>query len=135
MEFSGGEGRLTKEMLPADYVFVDGLGIGDVSEVVLRDRKELAEDGMIVVIVTVDAHGGKLVGEPEIISRGFIYMKENKKLVEDVKNKVGEIVKPHLKNEKPNAIYLKNKLRDDVGQFLFDKIERRPMILPIVVEI
>lgn len=135
MEFSGGEGRLTKEMLPADYVFVDGLGIGDVSEVVLRDRKELAEDGMIVVIVTVDAHGAKLVGEPEIISRGFIYMKENKKLVDDVKNKVGEIVKPHLKNEKPNAVYLKNKIRDDVGQFLFDKIERRPMILPIVVEI
>lgn len=135
MEFAGGEGRLTKEMLPADYVFVDGLGVGDVSEVVLRDRQELAEDGMIVVIVTVDRHGGKLVGEPDLISRGFIYMKENKKLVEDTKKKIADIVKPHLKDETPNAVYLKNKLRDEVGQFLFDKIERRPMVLPVVVEV
>jgi ribonuclease J len=135
MEFSGGEGRLTKEMLPADYVFVDGLGIGDVSEVVLRDRKELAEDGMIVVIVTVDAKNGKLVGQPDVISRGFVYMKENKKLVEDTKKKIDAIVKPHLKNEKPNAVYLKNKLRDGVGDFLFKEIERRPMILPVVVEV
>jgi len=135
MEFAGGEGRLTKEMLPADYVFVDGLGVGDVSEVVLRDRQALAEEGMIVVIVTISAEGGKLIGEPDIISRGFIYMKENKRLVDDAKKKIADIVKPHIENQTPNAVYLKNKLRDELGQFLFQKIERRPMILPVIVEV
>lgn len=135
MEFAGGEGVLTKEMLPADYVFVDGLGVGDVSEVVLRDRQALSEDGMIVVIVSVSAREGKLMGEPDLISRGFIYMKENKRLVDDVKKKVAEIVQPHLKHETPNPVYLKNKIRDEVGQFLFQKIQRRPMILPVVVEV
>lgn len=134
MEFSGGEGRLTKEMLPSDYIFVDGLGVGDVSDVVLRDRKLLAEDGMFIVIVTVDAHTGKMVGEPDIISRGFIYMKGNKSLVEDARRKVIEIVDPKKEGE-VNAVYIKNKIRDELGKHLFSKIERRPMILPVIVEV
>lgn len=134
MEFVGGEGHLTKEMIPADYVFVDGLGVGDVSEVVLRDRQLLSEDGMLVVIASVDGETGALVGEPDIISRGFIYMKDNKSFIEDTRKKVAEIVKPHQK-EKPNPVYLKNKLRDEIGEFLFQKIQRRPMILPVVVEV
>jgi ribonuclease J len=135
MEFSGGEAKLTKEMLPAEYVFVDGLGVGDVSDVVLRDRQMLAEDGMFVVIVTVDARDGALVGQPDIISRGFIYMKGNKALIEESRKKVMEIVKPRIKDEIPNAVWLKNKLRDDLGTFLFQKTQRRPMILPVVVEV
>lgn len=135
MEFSGGSGVLTKEMLPADYVFVDGLGVGDVSEVVLRDRQALSEDGMIIVIVSVSAREAKLIGEPDIISRGFIYMKDNKVLIDEMKKKVAEIVHPHMKHETPNPVYLKNKLRDELGQFLFQRIQRRPMILPVVVEV
>lgn len=135
MEFAGGEGRLTDEKLPADYVMVDGLGVGDVSEVVLRDRQLLAEDGMFVVIVTIDSHTGEVVGSPDIISRGFIYMKGNKVLVEEARTKVKEIIGPKNQGEAPNAMYLKNKLRDELGKFLFVKIQRRPMILPVIVEV
>jgi len=135
MAFSGGQGSLTKEMLPSDYVMVDGLGVGDVSEVVLRDRQMLAEDGMFVVIVTIDGRNGKIVGNPDIISRGFIYMKGNTTLIDEARKKVLQIVQPKDGVEQPNAVYLKNKLRDDLGKFLFEKIQRRPMVLPVVVEV
>ena len=135
MEYAGGSGRLTKEMLPSDYVFVDGLGVGDVSEVVLRDRQALSEDGMLVVIVTVDHKNGEVVGSPDIISRGFVYVKGNSRIIEEVRAQAADIVKPHLKNEEPNAVYLKNKLRDGLGEYIFKKIQRRPMILPVIVEV
>lgn len=135
IEFAGGEGRLTNEKVPTDYVFVDGLGVGDVSEIVLRDRQLLAEDGMFVVIVTVDAQTGALVGKPDIISRGFIYMKGNKSFVEDARKKVIDILNHKTKSEAPNPMYIKNKLRDELGLFLFQRIQRRPMILPVVVEV
>ncbi|OGY87787.1 MAG: hypothetical protein A2233_01865 [Candidatus Kerfeldbacteria bacterium RIFOXYA2_FULL_38_24] len=135
MEFAGGEGMMTREQLPAEYVFVDGLGVGDVSEIVLRDRQMLAEDGMLTVIVTINGHNGKVVGNPDIISRGFIYMKGNKSLVEETRRKAMEIVSPKVINEKPNPVYLKNKLRDELGEFLFKKLQRRPMVLPVVVEV
>lgn len=135
MEFSGGEGRLTKEMIPSEYVFVDGLGVGDVSDVVLRDRQALAEDGMFIIIANVNAKNGELVGEPEIISRGFIYMKNNPRVVKEAQKKVIEILKPSLKNEKPNPVHLKNKLRDQMGEFLFKHTQRRPMVLPVIVEV
>lgn len=135
MEFSGGEGLLTDEKLPAEYVFVDGLGVGDVSEVVLRDRQLLAEDGMFVVIVTIDGKTGKLMGQPDIISRGFIYMKSNKRLIDDIRKKAALVVAPHPGGEPPNPVYIKNKLREALGQFIFEQIQRRPMILPVVVEV
>jgi ribonuclease J len=135
MAFAGGQGHLTNEMLPSEYVMVDGLGVGDVSEVVLRDRQLLAEDGMFVVIVTIDGRNGKVVGNPDIISRGFIYMKGNTQLIDDARKKVVQIITPKDEKEKPNPVYLKNKLRDDLGKFLFEKIQRRPMILPVVVEV
>jgi ribonuclease J len=135
MEFAGGSGQLTKEKIPSDYVFVDGLGVGDVSEVVLRDRQLLAEDGMFVIIVTIDAHNGQVVGTPDVISRGFIYSKGNNALIEEARAKVIDIVKPHLTQEAPNSVHIKNKLREAMGQFLFEKIQRRPMILPVIVEV
>ncbi len=135
MEYAGGEGRLTDEKLPSDYVFVDGLGVGDVSEVVLRDRQALAEDGMFVVIVTIDSQTGNLVGEPDIISRGFIYMKGNKNLIDEARKEVVRIIRPHQKKEHPSPVYIKNKLRDELGAFLFKRIQRRPMVLPVVVEV
>ncbi|MCC5318650.1 Zn-dependent hydrolase, partial [Staphylococcus aureus] len=81
MEFSSRGGHMTKNKVPSDYVFVDGLGVGDVSHVVLRDRQMMAEDGMIVVIATINGKTGRLFNSPDIISRGFIYMREQKKLV------------------------------------------------------
>lgn len=136
MEFSGGEGRLTSEKIPSDYVMVDGLGVGDVQEVVLRDRQLMSEDGMFVIIVTVRSETGELVGTPDIISRGFVYMKDAKHLIDESREKVKRIcTNKNAAAATFNAVWMKNKLRDDIGQFLFQKTQRRPMILPVVIEV
>ena len=130
-----GNGVMSKEKAPSEYVFVDGLGVGDVSHVVLRDRQMMAEDGMLVVITTISKNG-KLVHSPDIISRGFIYMRENKEIVETIRTKVKNIVNDHSKtNGKINDSYIKESIRNDLGQFIFQKTERRPMILPVVIEV
>ncbi len=136
MEFDkAGMGVLTQKKVNADYVFVDGLGVGDVSEIVLRDRQMLAADGMMVLIATVDANTGQLVGSPDIISRGFVYLKENKKLIEQTRNKIRTILKTNDPKSDPDEMYMKNKLRNDIGQFLWQKTKRRPMILPVVIKV
>ncbi len=128
-------GTLTKEKVPSDYVMVDGLGVGDVSAIVLRDRRVMSEDGMIVVIVTIDSKTGDLIGSPDLISRGFIYMKENRDLIEKVRSKVKFIVKDKNDNTPADDDYIKNKIRNEVGQFLFGATKRRPMVLPVVIKI
>lgn len=135
MEFVRGEGRLTKEKVPTDYVFVDGLGVGDVSEVVLRDRQELAADGMVIVVATVDAKTGALVGTPEILSRGFIQLKDNKRLIEETKDKLKVLLRDRDKKSAPDETYIHDKIRDGIGAFLFTKTQRRPMVVPVVMEV
>lgn len=128
--------KLAPQSVPIEYVFVDGLGVGDISQVVLRDRQILAGDGMVVVVVTVNAKTGDLIGSPDIISRGFVYMKDNKKMIDETRNKIKQILKGHNSVKSAgNEAYLKDKLRNDIGQFLFTKIQRRPMILPVVIEV
>ncbi len=134
-EFDARGGRTTKEKVNTDYVMVDGLGVGDVSDIVLRDRKAMAEDGMIVIISTIDSKTGDLIGSPDIISRGFVYMKENRDLIQKTREKIKSIVK-----NRPNAggaddDYIKNKVRNDIGQFLFQQTKRRPMVLPVVIRV
>ncbi|MBI2444733.1 MAG: ribonuclease J [Candidatus Magasanikbacteria bacterium] len=135
MEFQGGEGRMSTEKLPADYVFVDGLGVSDETNVVLRDRQVLAEDGMVVVIATVDSKTGRLVQNPDIISRGFVYLKEHKDLIEELRHRVRKLVIDSDPLSWADTNYIRNKIRDYVGQFLFTKTEKRPMILPVVIEV
>ncbi len=118
------------------YVFIDGLGIGDVGEVVIRDRQVMAQDGMFVIIMTLDRRTGKLINQPDIISRGFIYMKGNDDLIREVKHEVRKLVESKGKEKlEPNWAYLRNVIRDEVGEYLYQKTERRPMILPVVIEI
>jgi ribonuclease J len=128
-------GRITEECVPADYVMVDGLGVGDVSEIVLRDRQVLAEDGMLVAIVTIDSRTGKLLGNPDLISRGFVHMKENREFIEQIRMKAKRIATDHDPSSPPDDNYIKNKLRNELGQFLFMKTKRRPMILPVVIKV
>ncbi|MBI2099518.1 ribonuclease J [Candidatus Uhrbacteria bacterium] len=136
MEFSrGGIGHLTEKKIPSDYVFVDGLGVGDVSQVVIRDRQVLAADGMVVVIATVDGKTGALMGSPDIISRGFIYMKENKRLIEETRALVKRAVTDRDAKSAADNDELKRKIRDNIGAFLFQRTQRRPMILPVVIEV
>jgi len=135
MEFKNGTGRLTNTKLPADYVFVDGLGVSDETNIVLRDRQVLAEDGMVVVIATVDTKTGLLIQNPDIISRGFVFLKENKQLIEDLRHRVKKLVVDSDPKSWADTNYIKNKIRDYVGQFLFSKTEKRPMVLPVVIEV
>ncbi len=134
MEMVKGNVTLTDKRVPWDYVFVDGLGVGDVSNVVLRDRQQMAKEGMVVIIASIDGNG-KLVGSPDILSRGFVYMKSSKDLIDDTRKRVEDILRADGQKSSGSDVYLKNKLRDDIGLFLFEKTERRPMILPVFIEV
>lgn len=128
--------RKTGEKLAQGLVFVDGLGVGDVGEVVLRDRQVMAQDGMVVIIMTVDRRTGKLVSSLDIISRGFVYMKSSEDLIRELKHEVRKVVE--TQNNKPheaNYAYIRNQIRDQIGEFLFARTQRRPMILPVIIEV
>ncbi|MCL4437442.1 ribonuclease J [Patescibacteria group bacterium] len=126
---------ISKETVPAFYVMVDGLGVGDVGEVVLRDRRVLAQEGMLVIILTLSKDKGRLIKSPDIISRGFIYIKENQKILEDVRNQIKGIISRMPASQSPEVDYLKTLIRDQVGQLIFTKTKRRPMILPVIIEV
>ncbi|HEY4497092.1 MAG TPA: ribonuclease J [Candidatus Paceibacterota bacterium] len=126
---------ITDETVPAHYIMVDGLGVGDVGEVVLRDRRILAQEGMIVVITTIDRKTGRILKNPDIISRGFIYLKDNQYLLEEVRKKIRGIIGRIPKHQPLDADYLKNLFRDQIGQYLYNKTFRRPMVLPVIIEI
>ena len=138
LELSSTGAKAIEAKIPTGYVFVDGLGVGDVGEVVLRDRQVMAKDGMFVIIMTIDRKSGKLTQQPDILSRGFIYMKGSEDLLKEVKHEVRKVVES--KNGKtnfkePNWAYLRSEVRDQIGEFLFQRTERRPMILPVVIEV
>jgi len=138
LEFAeGGVGRLTEEKIAVGLIMVDGLGVGDVGNVVIRDRQKMAEEGMFVVITTVDSKNGKLVSSPDIISRGFIYMRESTELVNEARQLVRKILSEKKGQQEHPASwdYIKQKIRDDVGEFLFEKTQRRPLVLPVVIEV
>ncbi len=128
-------GQLTKEKALTEYVMVDGLGVGDVSEIVLRDRRMMAGDGMIVVIATIDSKTGAIIGNPDLISRGFIYMKGSRDLIEKTRMRVKNIVKDKNPMSATDDDFIKNKIRNDIGQFLFKHTKRRPMVLPVVIKV
>jgi ribonuclease J len=134
IEFKNNEAGVLERKTDTSYVFVDGLGIGDIGNVVLRDRQVLAEDGMFVIVTLVDSKTGTVRGSPDIISRGFVYLKENKELLAQVRRKIKFIVERKI-TRPINWTYLKDLIRDEIGLFLFQKTERRPMVLPVVIEV
>ncbi len=134
-EFTGDSFRVTNENVPASYVMVDGLGVGDVEEVVIRDRRTLAAEGMIVIIVTVDRDKGKLLKSPDIISRGFIYLKESQEMLDEIRKRLRALISRLPTYQPVEADYLKTLIRDQIGQFVYTKTKRRPMILPVIIEI
>ena len=127
--------KVLKEKAPSEYVFVDGLGVTDMQHVVLRDRQVLAEDGMVVVIATIDTKTGRMIQNPDIISRGFVFLKDNKDLIEDLRDKVKKMIVASDPATWADTNQIRNDLRDKVGQFLFSKTEKRPMVLPVVIEV
>ncbi len=136
IKFSPDKAEIMKDKVPSNYVFVDGLGVGDVGEIVLRDRQMLAEDGMFVIIAIVDSKTGKVRNSPDIISRGFVYLRESKDLLHQARRKVVEIVEKSAGHGLPvNWSYVKDEIRNKIGDFLATKTSRRPMILPVVIEV
>jgi ribonuclease J len=136
LENDGQSVKIMPKKIDTSYVFVDGLGIGDIGHVVLRDRQMLSQDGMIAITVLVDHKTKKVMGNVQITSRGFIHVKENFDLVNETKRKVLKVVKDNTsKDTSIDWRTIENNIREVVGQFLFTKTERRPMVLPVVIEV
>jgi len=127
---------LEKKKVSANYIMIDGLGVGDVGQVVLRDRQMLAKDGMFVIIVVVDKETGKVRTSPDIISRGFVYLRESKRMLMETRKKTIAIVERATGSGRAvNWSYIKDEIRNKIGKFLFQKTQRRPMVLPVVIEV
>lgn len=121
--------------VPAGRIFVDGKGVGDVGEVVLRDRQHLSTDGMVVPIVGINLQSGAIISGPEIISRGFVYEDESRKLLDEAKEKVIELLEEMGTELKTEPAQIKDLIRSALRKFFYKKMERKPMILPIIMEI
>lgn len=127
--------KITSEQIDAYMVMVDGLGVGDVNEVVLRDRLILSDEGMMVLIITLDREKGKLLKKPDIISRGFTYLKDNQEIVEEIRRKLKTLIERIPESQELDPEYVKSMIRDQIGSFLYQRTKRRPMILPVVIEV
>ncbi|MEI5906238.1 ribonuclease J [Bacillus spongiae] len=121
--------------VPAGNVLIDGLGVGDVGNIVLRDRKLLSQDGIFIVVVTLNRRDHSIVSGPEIISRGFVYVRESEKLIEQSTDLIKEIVERNIAKKSFEWSNIKQEIRDQLNYFLFNKTKRRPMILPIIMEV
>ena len=124
-----------RNKVPAGYVFVDGLGVGDVGSVVLRDRRVLSQDGIFIVIVTVNKDTGQLVGDPDLISRGFVHQQTSDTLLDSARDQVTKTIKKLGGEGPPEWQVVKSAVRDAMSRYLYEQTRRRPMIIPIVVEI
>ena len=116
-------------------VFVDGLSVGDVGNIVLRDRKHLSQDGLIVIVVSISLENKSVIAGPDIISRGFVYMRESEELMEETKQVAKDAIDGMLKRNVTEWAAIKNEIRSDVNVFLYKKTKRTPMILPIIMEV
>ena len=123
------------ETVQAGRVLVDGLGVGDVGNVVLRDRKHLSQDGLIIVVVGVSKETGQVTSGPELISRGFVYVRENEDIIEGIRNTVRNIIASYGRIEGSDWPSIKNRIKDELHRYIYDKIKRNPMILPIIVDL
>ena len=134
LEFTGKTCKLTGSV-PAGKVFVDGSGVGDVGSVVLRDRKHLAQDGMLVVYVNLSSQDGSIVTGPEIITRGFVYVKESEALMEELRTIAQDAIERCQRKRVRDWSTIKSAIKNDVSGYLFKTTKRNPMILPIIMEV
>ena len=121
--------------VPFGRIMVDGLGVGDVGNIVLRDRQHLSQDGLIIVVLTMDSNSGTVVSGPDVISRGFVYVRESENLMDDVKRVVREEIMKCEENHITDWLTIKTNLKDTLRDYVFQKTKRNPMILPIIMEV
>jgi ribonuclease J len=122
-------------IVPSGRVLVDGLGVGDVGSIVLRDRKHLAQDGLIVIVATIDGDNGMLVAGPDIVSRGFVYVRESEGLMEETRKLAREVLEECSKDKITDWGTIKMRVKDSLSKLLYDKTKRSPMILPVIMEV
>ncbi|HSQ88272.1 ribonuclease J [Romboutsia sp.] len=121
--------------IPTGNVLVDGLGVGDVGNIVLRDRKHLSEDGLMIVVVTISKEDGRVLAGPDIISRGFVYVRESEDLMDGAKNVIKQVLKECEDRNIKEWAYLKNNIKENLKEHLYQRTKRNPMILPIIMEV
>ncbi len=134
LEISEKGARLTT-MVPAGKVLVDGLGVGDVGNIVLRDRKHLSQDGLIVIVISLSSEDNSIIAGPDIITRGFIYVRESDELVEELKKRVAEVIQRCNDECVSDWTTIKGDIRGEVSNFLYQKTKRSPMVLPVIMEV
>lgn len=130
-----GVGSVSDARVTAGQVLVDGLGVGDVGNIVLRDRQAMAKDGIFVIIMSVDKQSGNLVSSPDIISRGFVYMRAAEDLIFKSRQEIKKIFATHNARYPMNYDYIRRMIRDEMGEYLFEYTQRRPMIIPVIIEV
>lgn len=123
------------ETVPSGSVIIDGLGVGDVGNVVLRDRRQLSQDGLFIVVVTISSETGELVSGPDIVSRGFVYMRESGDLLEAARKIIIDVVEDCKNNKVTEWTTIKNRIKKSLRSYLYDTTKRNPMILPIIIDI
>lgn len=134
LEFSREKGCFAGKTT-AGNVLVDGLGVGDVGNIVLRDRRQLSKDGILIVVVTMDKANGGVIAGPDIVSRGFVYVRESEQLIEDARDKVSRALEKCELNHITEWAAIKSNVRDTLSKYLYERTRRRPMILPIIMEV
>ena len=134
LELNEEEAKLTTQV-PNGRVLVDGLGVGDVGNIVLRDRQHLSQDGLIVIVMTMDSNTGEIVSGPDVVSRGFVYVRESENLMDDVKKVIRDEVKKCEENHIRDWSTIKSNVKDTLRDYIFEKTKRNPMILPIIMEV
>ena len=134
LELNENEAMLTTTV-PNGKVLVDGLGVGDVGNIVLRDRQHLSQDGLIVIVMTMDSSTGEIISGPDVVSRGFVYVRESENLMEEVKRVIREEVKKCEEKHIRDWATIKSNLKDNLRDYIFEKTKRNPMILPIITEV
>ncbi len=134
LEFTREKGTVAGKVT-AGMVMVDGLGVGDVGNIVLRDRRQLSQDGILIVVVTMDKASNRVVSGPDIVSRGFVYVRESEALMDEAKARVEQALERCEDENVKEWAAIKSNVRDALGRYLFEKTRRRPMILPIIMEI
>ena len=130
-----GKDMILNEKVNSGNVLIDGLGVGDVGNIVLRDRHLLAEDGIFIAVVTLDSRNRRIAAGPEIQSRGFVYVRESEELLQEAEEKVREIVEQGLQEKRIEWSDIKQNMRDQISKLLFESTKRRPMIIPVISEI
>ena len=134
LEMNQDEAKLAGAV-PSGKILVDGLGVGDVGNIVLRDRQHLSQDGLIIIVMTMDSTSGEIVSGPDVISRGFVYVRESENLMDDVKRQIREEVKKFEDKNITDWSTIKSTLKESLREYIFQKTKRNPMILPIIMEV